>query len=127
MEIILLDQTRVFIYGAAAGLALGIYYDLLAFIPDTFGRKVLRPLLDILYCLTFMGAFLLLTLLEAGGEIRWYIPGGMVLGLVLYFVGFSAYVRLVLYSLGRILRELGKLIAKIFEKLKNLFEYPRGN
>ena len=48
-------------------------------------------------------------------------------GLVLYFIGFSAYVRLVLEVLGRFLRELAKLFAKIFEKIENLFEYPRGN
>ena len=127
MEIILLDQTKVFIYGAAMGLAMGILYDLFSLFPNTFGRRVLRPLLDILYCLIFMAGFLLLTLVEAGGEIRWYIPGGMVLGLVLYFIGFSAYVRLALEVLGRFLRELAKLFAKIFEKIENLFEYPRGN
>ncbi len=127
MEIILLDQTRVFIYAAAAGLALGILYDLFSFFPDTFGERLLRPLLDILYCLIFMAGFLLLTLLEAGGEIRWYIPGGMVLGLILYFIGFSAYIRLFLGGLGRLLRKVGVIFVKIFKKIKNLFEYPRGN
>ena len=79
MEIVLLEQTRVFIFSAALGLLLGILYDLLSFFPNTFGRRFLRPLFDILYCLCFMAAFILLVLLEAGGEIRWYIPGGMVM------------------------------------------------
>ena len=67
MEIILLEQTRLFVYGAALGLGLGILYDLFSFLPDTFGCRVLRPIFDLLYCLTFMAAFILLVLLEADG------------------------------------------------------------
>ena len=126
MEIILLDQTRIFIYSAAAGLALGIVYDLFSFFPDTFGRRVLRPIFDILYCLLFMAVFLWL-MLEGGGALRWYIPGGMVLGLTLYFIGFSAWVRALLRLLGRFLKLLGKSVWKAAKFIEKLFEHPRGN
>ncbi|MBQ3092489.1 MAG: spore cortex biosynthesis protein YabQ [Clostridia bacterium] len=127
MEIVLLEQTRVFIFSAALGLLLGILYDLLSFFPNTFGRRFLRPLFDILYCLSFMAAFILLVLLEAGGEIRWYIPGGMVMGLVLYFVGFSAYIRALLRLLGKLIQNVGKMAQKVLKLFEKVFEYPRGN
>ena len=127
MEIVLLDQTRVFIYGSALGLFLGILYDLMSFFPNTFGGRFLRAIFDILYCLLFMAAFILLVLLEADGEIRWYIPGGMVLGLLLYFMGFSGIVRTALQLLGDAVHKVGRFGRKIFDFLQKVFELPRGN
>lgn len=127
MEIVLLDQTRVFIYAAFLGLCLGLTYDIFSFFPNTFGQRLLRPVFDILYCLVFMAAFIALVLLRAGGEIRWYIPGGMLLGLVLYFVGFSEYIRLALRWIGRGLGWLWRLARRIFDRVQRLFEDPRGN
>ena len=127
MEIVLLDQTRVFVYAAFLGLCLGLVYDVFSFFPDTFGQRVLRPVFDILYCLVFMAAFIALVLLRAGGEIRWYIPGGMILGLVLYFVGFSQYIRLLLRGARRGMWWLGKGLRQLFGWLEKLFEAPRGN
>ncbi len=127
MELVLLDQTRVFIYSAALGLALGVLYDLFSFFPNTFGHRYLRPVFDILYCLCFMGAFILLVLLEAGGEIRWYIPGGILLGLILYFIGFSPYFRALLQLLGSVIKSVGKHLERLLKFIENLFDYPRGN
>jgi len=127
MEIVLLEQTRLFVYGAVLGLGLGLLYDLFSFFPDTFGRRVLRPVFDLLYCLTFMSAFILLVLLEADGRIRWYIPGGVLLGLTLYFIGLSAYVKAVLRLFRRLVKQIGILLGKMMNFVEKLFEYPRGN
>jgi len=127
MEIILLEQPRLFVYGAALGLGLGILYDLFSFLPDIFGCRVLRPIFDLLYCLTFMAAFILLVLLEADGRIRWYIPGGILLGLALYFIGLSVYVKAVLQLLRSVVKQIGILLEKMLNFIEKLFEYPRGN
>jgi len=127
MEIILLEQPRLFVYGAALGLGLGILYDLFCCLPDIVGCRVLRPIFDLLYCLTFRAAFILLVLLEADGRIRWYIPGGILLGLALYFIGLSVYVKAVLQLLRSVVKQIGILLEKMLNFIEKLFEYPRGN
>ena len=126
MEIVLLDQTRVSVYASVLGLALGALYDLFLFFPQVFGKKVLEPVFDVLYCITFMGGFIALVPLRAGGRIRWYIPGGIILGLILYFCGFSDYVRMVLSFAERGVRAVGRVMKKLFDWLATLFEPPRG-
>lgn len=126
MEIALLDQTRVFVFAAALGLGLGFFYDLTDLLSSLLGKKAARPFFDIFYCVVFMGCFIALTQLAAGGEIRWYLPGGIVLGLALYFCGFSGFLRLFFSKLEGALRKLGSLLKRGADALAGLFEPPRG-
>ncbi|MEA4920739.1 MAG: spore cortex biosynthesis protein YabQ [Clostridiaceae bacterium] len=126
MEIILLEQTKVFLLASCLGIFLGALYDLFSFFPEVFGKKVFRPLFDILYCIAFMALFIALVLFRAGGVIRWYIPGGIILGLALYFCGFSDYVKMILSMFEKVLIFVGKYLLKFFSWLEKLFEHPRG-
>lgn len=121
-----MDQTKVFVYASAAGIALGLLYDIFSFFPDVFGQKVLRPVFDILYCVAFMSVFTFLLQTAAGGIIRWYLPGGMILGLCLYFFGFSDYVRLVLSGLERAALAVKRFLVKIIKKISVFFDHPWG-
>lgn len=127
MEIALLDQTRVFVFASVMGLCLGAVYDLFSFFPEVFGKKILEPIFDILYCIVFMGGFIALVQLKAQGEIRWYIPGGIILGLILYFCGLSDYVKMVMSLMQAGLLFIKKLLAKILGFIASLFESPRGS
>lgn len=126
METALLDQTRLFVYASAAGIGLGLLYDILSLFPDLFGKRVLRPLFDILYCLVFMTVFIVLLQAVGGGVMRWYLPGGIILGLCLYFFGFSDYVKMALAALERLLLALWKVTLKIIEKISVFFDHPWG-
>lgn len=125
MEIVLLDQTKVFIFASALGILLGLVYDVFAIISD--GTKRLSHILDVIYCVIFMAGFIALVQLRAGGEIRWYIPGGMVIGLALYFLGLSDYVRLTGEGLRKAVGALKKYFLKAASAIASLFEMPRGS
>lgn len=122
----LLDQTKVFVYASATGIGLGLLYDIFSFFPEVFGKKILRPIFDILYCVAFMSAFIVLLQTVGGGVIRWYLPGGMILGLCLYFFGFSDYVRMLLAGLERIILAVKRFVIKAAEKISVFFDHPWG-
>ena len=121
-----MDQTRVFIAASFLGLCLGAVYDIVSFVPERTGKFVLRALSDTFYCLVFLISFFCFVMIRANGEIRWYMPGGVILGLALYFCGFSGGVKRLLALLSAMLAKMASPLKIILGKLAKLFEAPWG-
>ena len=126
METVIMDRTRVFIASSFLGLCLGAVYDIISFVPERTGKFVLRALSDTVYCLIFLMSFFCFVMIRANGEIRWYMPGGVILGLALYFCGFSDCVKKLLMFLGRVLKKLASPLKKAFVEIAKFFEAPWG-
>ncbi|MBE6993124.1 MAG: hypothetical protein E7423_00555 [Ruminococcaceae bacterium] len=126
MEIVVADQSRAFLYAAVLGLCMGVVYDVFSFVPLMAGKKKLRGVCDVLYCLVFLVGFLVLVHTKAGGVVRWYLPGGVVLGMVLYFCGLSDAVRFCLSLLTKGVAVMRKMIARIRDSFTCIFAPLRG-
>lgn len=120
------------------GLGLGALYDVFSFFPDVFGKKFLRPVFDILYCVVFMAAFIALVQVMSMGQIRWYIPGGIIMGLIIYFAGLSDYIKVVLSifahffnTIFSVFRKVAAFFLKIWRaivaRVSKHFDTPQGN
>ncbi len=120
------DQTRAFVWAGVLGLAMGLLYDVFSFVPLFAGKKKLRGVCDVLYCLIFLACFLALVHVRAGGVVRWYLPAGVVLGMVLYFCGLSDLVRFCLGLLNRGVAVMRRLIARITAVFGCFFTPLRG-
>jgi hypothetical protein len=83
-----------------------------------------RAVLDLLYCLLTLLTFVLFMLIYAGGQVRWYIPGGAVIGLFLYFAALTDYVRAALLPLIRMIRRAGGACKRF---VLRAFYPPRGS
>ncbi len=107
------------------GLALGAVYEMLRAIRTHFRiKKVGTALLDILFCLIALLAFLLSMLLYTDGRLRGYLLLGMATGFWLWRKTLSRYVL-------RLLLGLFCLLGHAVEEGKAwalwLFSFPRGN
>ena len=127
MEIVLLDQTRTFIFACFLGICMGLLYDIFDVFPRIVCRRYIRALCDILYCIIFMICFTALVIFSAGGVLRWYILGGALIGLALYFLGAAFYVRAFLCAAEECFVIFVKLVRKVLCFIENLFCGPTGN
>jgi len=125
VEAVLAQQTRVFLWAAITGLCLGGVYDFFCGVRRLLrAGKALTALCDILFCLTALLVFVLFMLTRGQGEIRGYIPGGMLIGSVLYFCALSDAVLALLLPLLRLVQKLLQAAAHL---LRLAFVMPRGS
>ena len=127
-------QLLVFAQSVLLGLSIGVLYDLLRPFRRRFPR--LTAALDSVYCLAVGLAAVLFVLRRSQGEVRGYYLLGAIGGAVLYFCGFSGFLRPVwdfwaesLVALVRLaaipLRLCRELCKKIILRGKNLFYFAR--
>jgi spore cortex biosynthesis protein YabQ len=94
----------------AAGVGLGLFYDLLRLLRLAPAPRLLAGLLDLLFWLAAAGLLFSCALALGDGRVRLYMAAGLALGAALYFLLLSPPVRRVLAGLarlsGRILRLL---------------------
>ena len=136
MEIHIADQTRIFIGAIIIGLCMGGFYDLLRFIRMLLsGGRLLQALLDVLFCIFCLSGFLLFLLVWGEGKLRFFIPGGMGAGLVLYFMALSPVI-IEIYSkiahgfrwiVAFIFKITKKILSPVFKLIVTLFSVPRGD
>lgn len=125
MEAVFAQQTRVFLSAAILGLCLGGVYDIFRSVRIVLrAGRLLTALCDMLFCMTVLLAFVLFMLTRAQGEIRGYIPGGMLIGGILYFCALSDVVMALLLP---VLRLLQKLLHTASRLLQLAFAMPRGS
>ncbi len=107
------------------GLALGAVYEMLRAIRTHFRiKKVGTALLDILFCLIGLLAFLLSMLLYTDGRLRGYLLLGLATGFWLWRKTVSRYVlRLLLW----VFHLLGQAVGEGKAWVLWLFSFPRGN
>ena len=114
-------QARALGICLAAGVLLGLYYDLLR----PLRLRPLPRLLGGLADLTFWAAAALLlfvcALLLGDGRVRLYMAAGVLAGAAAYFLLFSPPVRRVQSLAGEILARTGRFLARPLKKLP-LFE-----
>jgi len=136
VEIQIADQTRIFIGAIVMGLGMGAFYDLLRFIRMLLsGGRLLQALLDVLFCLICLCGFFLFVLARGEGELRFFIPGGMGAGMVLYFMALSPVI-IQLYSkiaygfrwlIAFLIRMVRTILSPVYRLLLALFAMPRGD
>lgn len=127
MEIVLLDQTKTFIFACVLGICMGIFYDVLDMFPRITAGRFVRALCDIVFCVVFMFCFTALVIFSAGGVLRWYIFGGVIIGMTLYFLGVALYIRAILCAAEECFVIFLDLARKAMCFIENLFSHPRGN
>ena len=110
---------------ALLGLGLGVFYDLLRAVRTHFRlKKWGTGLLDGLFCLVLLPAFLLLQLQGTDGRLRGYLLLGLGAGFFLWRKTFSPlFLRLLL----KMLKLAGKAGSAFLRFLLRNFEFPRGN
>ena len=136
VEIHIADQTRIFIGAIVIGLCMGGFYDLLRFIRMLCsGGRLLQALLDVLFCIFCLGGFMLFVLAWGEGKLRFFIPGGVGAGIVLYFMALSPII-IGLYSkiacgfrwlVAFIYKIANKILSPVFRLIVALFSVPRGD
>jgi len=119
------QQTLFFLRFMGLGAMLGLIYDLLRAIRTYFRLKRWGTgLLDILFCMIGLLAFLLLMLQGTDGRLRFYLPLGMVIGFFFYRKAASRWIlRLLLW----LLRLGGHIADELWAFLLWIFSFPRGN
>lgn len=91
MEISIAEQTWVFLRAAVLGAACAVLYDVFRVIRRfTRARALKTAFFDALYFVLLMAAVFLFTL-YSGGQVRFYIFLGLLLGALLYFFSASSY------------------------------------
>lgn len=122
MELPIALQALQFAISGAAGLGLGLIYDLLRALRRRNRR--LAILLDLLFCAMALLLFLLLALYPGHGILRLFMLGGIGLGMILWFLTasrpFLAILDKLLTLLSRVIRLLLAPLVKICKFLKNL-------
>ena len=110
---------------AGLGAALGVFYDLLRAIRTHFRLKRWGTgLMDVLFSMTGTACFLLLLLRGTDGQLRFYLPLGLVIGFLLYRETVS---RGVLHILLWLLKLAGRVVDQFWAFLLWAFSFPRGN
>ena len=100
METILSQQTQIFLYAVILGILLGVVYDLLRVVHTASGRgRIVRGVLDVLFCAVCLVCIVAFLLFFAGGQMRVYISLGLAAGAILYGLGLSDLVCTLCYPL----------------------------
>ena len=132
MEIYVTEQLRTFLLSVLLGFAMGGAYDILGAIRGRW-RALTAPL-DVVYCVSVAMGLFFFTLHQAQGQLRMFVLGGAVGGSVLFFTGFSSFLRPVwafwvetgvcLWELVMLPLQLCKrTLQKIIAFAKNLFYF----
>ncbi|MBS6367113.1 MAG: hypothetical protein KH420_07180 [Clostridiales bacterium] len=117
MELPIALQALQFAISGAAGLGLGLIYDLLRALRRR-NRRLAVPL-DLLFCLVALLLVLLLALYPGQGVVRLFMLGGMALGILLWFLTASWPFLSILDKLLTLLgRTLGLLLAPLVKTCK---------
>ena len=111
------DPTGCFALCCAAGIVLGFFFHL-AELPR---RRAFVPILlwDLLFCGLCTLVLTVLALTWNGGELRWFQPLGLLLGIRLYFAGFGVLTR-------RASNAAQRFAARISCKVKRLSRLVKG-
>lgn len=111
------DPTGCFALCCAAGIVLGFLFHLL----ELPRRRALGLIIlcDLLFCGLCTLVLMILALTWNGGELRWFQPLGLVLGIRLYFAGFGVLTR-------RASNAAQRCTARILCKVKSLFRFVKG-
>ncbi len=135
MELPIALQALQFAISGAAGLGLGLIYDLLRALRRK-NRRLAIPL-DLLFCAMALLLFLLLALYPGRGILRLFMLGGTGLGIILWFLTasrpFLAILDKFLTLLSRTIRLLlaplvktCKFHEKIYKKALSFFSSKKG-
>lgn len=135
MEVHLAEQTRNFIYAAVLGLGLGGVYDFFRCLRALTGAKRwVTALCDLLFSFLCMTSYFLFSLAFAGGVLRLYTALGTGLAMLLYFIGVSPLVMMVMMPAIRLLRRgmawvgghAGRFTRRLSRHVKIWFSYQPG-
>lgn len=125
MEAVLAHQTQIFLFAAILGLFIGLLYDFFRCIALTLRiGRIGMAVHDLLFCLLCLLSFIIFMLVFSQEQMRWYIPGGMLLGGVLYHTALSGLVRA---GLMPVLRGLRRGAGACRRLVLRTFSPPRGN
>lgn len=110
---------------AGLGMMLGVLYDLLRAVRMRFRLKRWgTAVMDLLFCMLALLAFLLMMLQRTDGRLRGFLFLGLTLGFCLYRKAVS---HSVLKGLLWSLRIMGQALDLLGETVVWLFSFPRGN
>lgn len=132
MEVHLAEQTRSFIYAAVLGLCLGGVYDFFRCLRALAGAKRwVTMLCDLLFSFLCMACYFLFSLAFSGGVLRLYTALGIGLAMLLYFMGVSPLVMMVMTPVIRAARRgmawlgrhTGRLRRRASRHMKIWFSY----
>ena len=112
-EVAIAAQTRLFLMSFGFGFLLGVVYDLFRIARLTVTRgKAAVFVMDVLYF--FLAVFIFMLAFNSG-EIRFYLLLGIVLGFLIYYFTFGAFVlkwsNRIICALRRLLRFLFRVIS----------------
>ena len=123
-DVAIAAQTRLFMMSLGFGFLLGVVYDLCRIARLTVTRgKAAVFFMDVFYFLSAGIAVFLFMLAFNGGEIRFYLLLGIVLGFLIYYFTFGAFV---LKWSNRIIRGLRRMIRAVFRFLTAPFRWLWG-
>ncbi len=107
-------QTRLFLMSFGFGFLLGVVYDLFRIVRLTLTRgKAAVFVMDVLYFLLAGIAVFIFMLAYNSGEIRFYLLLGILLGFLIYYFTFGAFVLKWSNRIIRALRRLTRLVGRI--------------
>ncbi|MGI6013972.1 MAG: spore cortex biosynthesis protein YabQ [Oscillospiraceae bacterium] len=135
MELPVSLQMMQAITSVAAGIGLGLVYDLFRIVRKQCSGQVVPQLLDLLFSAIVLSVLFYVMQHVGGGAFRLFMILAAALGAVLYFAGPSVWIcrglekvadgmRWVLRLLTKPLKLLEKPCKKILKFLKNLFQKP---
>lgn len=111
-EVAIAAQTRLFLMSFGFGFLLGVVYDLFRIARLTVTRgKAAVFVMDVLYFFLAGIAVFIFMLAFNSGEIRFYLLLGIVLGFLIYYFTFGAFI---LKWSNRIIRALRRLLRFLF-------------
>ena len=117
MELPVSLQAAQFLWAAALGIALALFYDLLRALRRRHPRLT-RPA-DALFCIVLLPALLLFALYAGRGRFRLFFYPAIFLGGALYFYALSPWILALFSRLGRALDRVFAGFRSIF---KNIYE-----
>ena len=126
MPVSINQQTIVFLSCILTGIAMGFFYDLLSGIRNGFSLgKATVFLLDSIFWLAGAIVFFSVLYYTCGGDVRWYVFVGMLLGMFFYLLTLShiiqpIFTRFVLFVHKLLKKILHILFLPIFKILKFL-------
>ena len=122
-------QARALALCLAAGLLLGLFYDLLRQVRLAPAPRLLAGLLDLLFWPAAAGLLFSCALVLGDGRVRLYMAAGLSLGAALYFFLLSARVRRALTFLsrvsGRAIRLAASFLCFPFRKILQILRLPQ--
>lgn len=107
-------QTRVMLLALGLGFLIGILYDIFRIVRLSVSRgRAAVFIQDILFFFLFSGITFAFCLSQNNGEVRFYIVFAEVLGFLIYYFSFGAFVIKVSDTIINALRKLFELIVKL--------------